>query len=79
MSGGPMTQYIHRDIEIECAGPAQRVLSGWTARALRQIADKLERDEFQDGHHDVTDRHGKKLGSVYFDFSEGHQYDDNES
>jgi len=49
-----------------------KVVAGWTAKALREIADKLEAVEYDDGHHDVTDRHGKKLGEVYFDFSEEH-------
>lgn len=49
-----------------------KVVAGWTAKALVEIADKLKADEYEDGHHDVNDRHGKKLSDVYFDFSEEH-------
>ena len=68
-----MTQYIRCDVEIEGAGPTQKVVAGWVADALRSIADKLERDEYKDGFHDLQMRSGKKLGTVYFDFSEGEQ------
>ncbi|MEW2915301.1 hypothetical protein [Leisingera sp. JC11] len=76
MANLELTQFIQCDIEIEGSGPTQKVVAGWVANALRGIAEKLERGEYEDGHHDLELRSGKKLGSVYFDFSEGEHFDD---
>jgi len=57
-------------VELNVEGPSDKVTYGWTAKALREIADRLEANQYSDGHHDVTDKHGKKLGEVYFDFAE---------
>jgi hypothetical protein len=67
-----LTQYIQCDVELNVSGPSQKVVAGWTAAALRRIADRLEQDGFEDGHHDVGDNTGRPIGSVYFDFSEGY-------
>lgn len=67
---GEGTNCIRCDVELEVKAPTMKVAAGWAAKALREIADKLEADQYGDGHHDVTDRHGKKLGEVYFDFYE---------
>lgn len=71
-----LTQYIQCDIELNVSGPSDKTTVAWTASALRRIADKLERGEFEDGHHDVSDGSGRPIGSVYFDFSEGFSFDD---
>jgi hypothetical protein len=71
-----LTQFIQCDIELNVSGPSQKTVAHWTAAALRLIADKLERNEFQDGHHEVHDNSGRPIGTVYFDFSEGMQVDE---
>lgn len=76
MSDGELTQYIHCEIELNLAGPTEKVVHGWTVKALREIADKLERDEYVSDHHDVFGAGGRKIGNAYFDFSEGHHIDD---
>lgn len=65
------TQYIQCDVELMVFGPSQKTVASWTAAALRRIADQLEKDGFDDGHHKVADNTGRPIGSVYFDFSEG--------
>ncbi|MFN3832111.1 MAG: hypothetical protein ACK4SQ_07785 [Allorhizobium sp.] len=57
------------DVELEFSAPNDATLNKWAADALRRVADRLERDEFEDGFSDVTDRVGKKIGTVYVDYS----------
>lgn len=64
-----LTCRIQCDVEIDVSGPTDRTVVKWTADTLRKIADRLERDEFEDGHHEVTDNSGRPVGTVYFDFS----------
>ncbi len=71
-----LTQYLVCDVELKVSGPHQKTVAAWAASALRRIADRLERHEFDDGHHDVTDNTGRPIGSVYFDFSEGYESDE---
>lgn len=56
------------DIELELSGPNTTTLNKWTAEALRKLADRIERDEFEDGHHDVEDSVGKRIGSIYMSY-----------
>lgn len=61
---------IKCDVEINFIGPSLKTVEKWTADALRRIADQLEKGEYEDGHHEVTDGSGRPIGSVYFDFYE---------
>lgn len=74
MSGdGEMTQYLTCDVELQITGPTVSVNNKWAADALRALADRVERGEFDDGHHQVTDRVGKPIGTIYVDYSEGEE------
>jgi len=42
MDDGELTQYLKCDIELNVAGPTGAVVQGWTAKALRSLAAKLE-------------------------------------
>lgn len=66
-----MTPRLKCDVELELTGPNIESLDKWAADALRALADRLERGEFQDGFTDVPDRVGKKVGTIYVDYSEG--------
>lgn len=66
-----MTPRLQCDVELELPGPNVRTIEKWAADALRAVADRLERGEYEDGHSDVTDAAGKKIGTVYIDYSEG--------
>ncbi|WP_170566092.1 hypothetical protein [Ruegeria atlantica] len=68
--GGRGTIGIKCDVELDITGPGMKVTAGWTAKALREVAKKLEDGEYEDGHHEISDRHGKGIGSVCFDFHE---------
>lgn len=59
------------DVELELTGPNVASIEKWAADALRALADRLERGEFQDGFTDAPDRTGKKIGTIYVDYSEG--------
>ncbi len=59
------------DIELELTGPNLGTMDKWAADALRKVADRLERGEYEDGFSDVTDNVGKKIGTIYVDYSEG--------
>ena len=71
MDDGELTQYLKCDVELELSGPTSKVVESWAAKALRSLADKLEKGEFEDGFHDVKDGAGKKIGTIYLDFIEG--------
>ena len=57
------------DVELKLIGPNTATLNKWAADALRKLADRLERNEFDSGHHPVKDNVGKPLGSIYVDYS----------
>ncbi|EAU41945.1 hypothetical protein FP2506_15969 [Fulvimarina pelagi HTCC2506] len=66
-----LTPRLKCDVELELSGPNVPSLNKWVANALRRLADRLERDEFEDGFTDVNDGVGKKIGSIYVGFSQG--------
>ncbi|WP_420418335.1 hypothetical protein [Pacificispira sp.] len=65
-----MTPGLQCDIELTVSGPNEATIYKWTAEALRRLADQIERDELESGHHDVADRVGKKIGTIYLDHYE---------
>lgn len=69
--GQELTPRLKCDVELELSGPTGETLNKWAADALRILADRLERNEFEDGFSDAKDRVGKKIGTIYVDYSEG--------
>ncbi len=65
------TPHLKCDVELELSGPNVPALNKWAADALRALAERLERDEFEDGFTDVQDKVGKKIGTIYIDYSQG--------
>ena len=63
--------YLKCDIELNFAGPTAATLNKWAADVLRKLADRIEEEEFEDGHHSVKDNAGKPVGEIYVDYSEG--------
>ena len=66
-----LTKFLQCDVELSFTGPTAGVLNKWAADTLRTLADRIERGEFDEGHHEVKDRVGKPVGTAYFDYSEG--------
>ena len=64
-----VTPHLTCDIELELEGPSTAVLNKWCAEALRRLADRIEKDVFEDGHHPVKDSVGKQIGTIYVDYS----------
>jgi hypothetical protein len=62
--------HLKCDVELEFTGPNVATLNKWAADTLRKLADRIEKDEFDSGHHDVNDNVGKAVGTVYFDYYE---------
>jgi hypothetical protein len=56
------------DVEMDLTGPNDATLNKWAADALRRLADLIESDSLQDGHHDLKDNVGKVIGTVYIDY-----------
>ncbi len=56
------------DVEMDLQGPNDATLNKWAADALRRLADSLEKDELESGHHDLKDNVGKTIGTVYVDY-----------
>lgn len=57
-----MEERVKCDIEIDCANGAA------LAWLLRKIADQVEGEELDDGHHDLIVPDGDKVGEVYLDY-----------
>ncbi len=57
------------DIELRLQGPTTKVLSAWCAAALRKLADRIEIEGFEDGHHPVKNNIGMEIGTIYIDYS----------
>lgn len=53
---------------MDFAGPNHAMLNKWAADVLRKLADRIEKEEFGDGHHPVKDNVGKPVGTIYFDY-----------
>jgi hypothetical protein len=64
-----VTPHLHCDVELEFVGPNEATLNKWAAETLRKLADRIERGEFDTGHHPVADSVGKTVGSIYVDYS----------
>jgi hypothetical protein len=60
--------YLKCDVEMNLSGPNHATLNKWAADALRRLADSLEKDELEDGHHDLKDNVGKTIGTFYIDY-----------
>jgi hypothetical protein len=56
------------DVEMELTGPNVATLNKWAADALRRLADLIESDSLETGHHDLKDNVGKTIGTVYLDY-----------
>lgn len=67
------TSCIKCDIELDVKGPTDRVATDRTTQALRSLADQIEADKCEDGHHDIKNNFGEPIGTVYFDFYESHE------
>ncbi len=61
--------HLKCDVELEFTGPNFATLNGWAADTLRKLADRIEKDEFDSGHHPVKDNVGKPVGTIYVDYS----------
>jgi hypothetical protein len=57
------------DIELNFTGPNDETLNKWAADALRRLADRIEKNGFESGLHDVHDNVGKPIGTLYVDYS----------
>ena len=65
-----MTPRLKCDVVLELSGPNVQSLEKWAAGALRTLADRLERGELDDGFTNALDRSGKKVGTIYLDYSD---------
>lgn len=61
------TPFLQCDIELSFNGPTPATLNLWAAQTLRRLADMIEKDEFDTGHHVVKDSVGKPVGTIYLD------------
>lgn len=65
-----MSAELQCDIKLRLTGPKPATLDKWAADALRRVADRLEAGLYEDGFADVKDNVGKKIGTVYVDYSD---------
>ena len=57
-----LEERLQCDIEIDCTNGKA------VAWVLRDLADKIEQESLEDGHHDVTVPNGDKVGKLYLDY-----------
>ena len=57
-----MEDRLQCDIEIDCANGKA------VAWVLRDLANKIEQESLDSGHHDVKVPNGEKVGEVYLDY-----------
>jgi hypothetical protein len=58
------------DIELNLTGPVMALVNKQAASILRSIADRLEKEEIEDGFEDIKDDTGEKIGEIYADYAE---------
>ena len=68
MGDDGVVPHLKCDIELNFTGPNDATINKWAADVLRALADRIESNEFEDGHHPVTDSVGKPVGTVYIDY-----------
>ncbi len=69
MDEDALTHGLKCDIELNFTGPSGPVVNKWAADVLRRLAERIEKDEFEDGFHEVKDSVGKPVGEIYLDFT----------
>ena len=62
-----VTPHLQCEIKLEFSGPTGATLNKWAASVLRKLAERIENDQFESGHHDVMDSVGKRVGTIYLD------------
>ena len=60
--------HLRCEIELDFVGPSDVVLNNWTAEALRNLADRIENNDFETGNYSVTDNSGKLVGTIDIDY-----------
>ena len=66
---GHLISHLKCDVELNFTGPNDATLNKWAADVLRDLADRIEKDEFDSGFHPVKDKVGKPVGEIYLDHS----------
>ena len=66
-----LVTWLKCDVELSLNDPDEQEVNRAAAEALRKVADLLEAGQYEDGFYDVKNSKGKKLGTVYTDYSEG--------
>jgi hypothetical protein len=64
------SQHLNCDVELKLSGPTGKAIDKACANALRALADRLEKGDFEDGLHPVTDNSGKLIGAIYIDYAQ---------
>ncbi|MBB3389161.1 hypothetical protein FHT82_001884 [Rhizobium sp. BK275] len=64
-----MVTVLKCDVELNFTGPIPALVNKRAAAVLRSLAERLEKDEFEDGFHPVKDENGEEVGEIYVDYS----------
>ena len=70
---------IQCDIELNSQGADLETALARLTAALQKTTAAIAAGEYGDGFHDIFGDNGKKLGTVYFDYSEGDGFSDPEA
>lgn len=66
-----LTTYLKCDVELDLSAPNIQTINNLAASTLRMLAERIERNEFEDGFTEAKDNTGKTVGTIYVDYSEG--------
>jgi hypothetical protein len=58
------------DLELNFSAPALGLVNQEAAAVLRALADRLEKNDFEDGFEKIKNEKGEEIGEVYVDYAE---------
>ncbi|HEV2557213.1 MAG TPA: hypothetical protein VGU45_01170 [Microvirga sp.] len=70
MDDDEATQRLQCDMELQFTGPDDATVNKRAADMLRKLADRIEKDEYGTGWHDIKGDDGRLVGKLYLDHSE---------
>lgn len=74
MEDDELTPHLQCDVELQITATSGEMLNKSAAQALRKAAAMVESGQLEDGFIDLRDDAGKKVGTIYVDYSEGNLF-----
>ena len=69
-----LVSHLQCDVELAITGKEDAAMNKRAADALRKAAAMVESGDLETGFIDLRDDAGKKVGTIYVDYSEGNMF-----